>query len=149
VGGGPAGGIFNILYEHGHARKQAGVFAPGDPGVDLLGLATRTLGVEKCQRVELGVGDGFEGGFDCIGGADFAAAYSVGEGRCVIEPRFQKTPPVGSLRWRRQPGKGACFPPEQSGAMKASHKFGARLPVDSMPPAPHPSKPQATLRYLG
>ena len=58
MGGGPAGGVLNILHEDRDAGEEAGVFAAGDPGVDLLGLATRTLGVEKCQRVKLGVGDG-------------------------------------------------------------------------------------------
>jgi len=59
VGGGPAGGVLNVLYEDGDAGEEAGVFTAAYAGVDLLGLATRTLGVEKCQRVELGVGDGF------------------------------------------------------------------------------------------
>ena len=80
VGGGPAGGVLHVLHEDRDAGEEAGVFAILDPLVDLRRLPAGAFGVEHRERVELGVGDRFEGRLDGVGGLHFAAADGVGEG---------------------------------------------------------------------
>ena len=79
MGGRPARRVLHIFYEDRDAGEEARVFTTADASVDLLGLAARALGVEHRERVELRIGDRFQGRLDGVGGADFAVADSLSE----------------------------------------------------------------------
>ena len=80
VGRGPAGRVLDVLHENRDAGEEAGVLAVLDALVDLRRLLARAFCVEHRERVELRVGDRFEGCLDGVGGLHFAVPDRVGQG---------------------------------------------------------------------